>query len=89
MFYFCLFLFFFIFYSPFVLRNYSTDSHKIFRNYVFWSSLKNPVVLNSSNAISRRKTPKTAKIWSKFHVLTQIFDNNFKTVEDKSNLKQT
>ena len=29
------FIYFFIFYSPFVLRNYSTDSHKIFRNCVF------------------------------------------------------
>ena len=40
--YFCLFLFF---YSPFVLRNYSTDSHQIFRNCVFLCSLNNPVVL--------------------------------------------
>ena len=42
------YLFFFyllFFYSPFVLRNYSTDSHQIFRNRVFWSSLNNPVVL--------------------------------------------
>ena len=30
-----LFIFFLYFYSPFVLRNYSTDSHKIFRNCVF------------------------------------------------------
>mgnify|MGYP003429850104 CR=1 FL=1 len=36
---------FLFFYSPFVLRNYSTDSHKIFRNCVFWCSLNNPVVL--------------------------------------------
>ena len=33
------------FYSPFFLRKYSTDSHKIFRNCVFWCSLNNPVVL--------------------------------------------
>ena len=33
------------FHSPFVLRNYQTDSHQIFRNCVFWCSLKNPVVL--------------------------------------------
>ena len=47
MFYFCLFFIFFIFfyYSPFVLRNYPTDSHQIFRNCVFWCSLNNPVVL--------------------------------------------
>ena len=35
---FILFFYFFhlfFFYSPFVLRNYSTDSHKIFRNCVF------------------------------------------------------
>ena len=31
--------------SPFVLRNYSTDSHKIFRNCVFQCRLNNPVVL--------------------------------------------
>ena len=37
--------FYFFFYSPFVLRNYSTDSHQIFRNCVFWCSLNNPVVL--------------------------------------------
>ena len=36
---------FLIFYSPFVLRNYSTDSRQIFRNCVFWCSLNNPVVL--------------------------------------------
>ena len=42
-----LFIFyFFIFYSPFVLRNYTTDFRKIFRNSVFWCSLNNPVVLN-------------------------------------------
>ena len=42
------FIFIFIylfFYSTFVLRNYSTESHQIFRNCVFWSSLNNPVVL--------------------------------------------
>ena len=43
---------------------------------------------HSSDAISRRKTPTIAKIWSKFHGLTQIFDNNFETLEDNSNLKQ-
>ena len=32
---FIFFYFFLFFYSPFVLRNYSTDSHKIFRNCVF------------------------------------------------------
>ena len=40
---FCYGLFFF--YSTLVLRNYSTDSHKILRNCVFWCSLNNPVVL--------------------------------------------
>ena len=83
------FILFLFLYSPFVLRNYSTDSHQIFRNCVVWSSLNNPVVLNSSDVISRRKTPKTAKICSKFQGLTQIFKNNFKTVKDNSNLKQT
>ena len=29
------------------------------------------------------------KIWSKFHGLTQIFNNNFKTVKDNPNLKKT
>ena len=33
------------FYSPFVLRNYSTVSHKILRDCVFWCSLNNPIVL--------------------------------------------
>ena len=32
---------------------------------------------------------KTAKICSQFQGLTQIFDYNFKTVKDNSNLKQT
>ena len=46
MFCYCLFFFYiFFFYSPFVLRNYSTDSHQIFRNCVFWCSLNNPIVL--------------------------------------------
>ena len=31
---------------------------------------------------------KTAKICSKFQGLTHIFDNNFKTVKDNSNLKK-
>ena len=35
----------FYFFSSFVLRNYPTDSHQIFRNCVFWCSLNNPVVL--------------------------------------------
>ena len=39
------YLFIFFFYSPFVLRNYSTDYHKIFRDCVFWCSLNNPIVL--------------------------------------------
>ena len=39
------FIFFIFFYLPFVLRNYSTDSHKILRNCVFWCSLNNSVVL--------------------------------------------
>ena len=42
---FCYGLFLFFFNSPFVLRNYPTDSHQIFRNCVFWCSLNNPVVL--------------------------------------------
>ena len=42
---FILFFFFFFFYSPFVLKNNKTDSHQIFRNCVFWCSLKNPIVL--------------------------------------------
>ena len=84
------FLFFYLFFnSPFVLRNYPTDSHKIFRNCVFWCSLNNPVVLKFIWRHLAEKTPKTAKIWSKFHGLTQIFDNNFKTVKDNPNLKQT
>ena len=85
---FYLFLFF-IFYSTFVLRNYPTDSHKIFRNCVFWCSLNNPVLLKFFWRHLAEKNAKTAKIWSKFHGLTQIFDNNFKTVKDNSNLKQT
>ena len=32
---------------------------------------------------------KTAKICSKFQGLAQIFDNNFKMVNDNSNLKQS
>ena len=42
-----IFIFYFLlfFYSPFVLRNYPTDSHQIFRNCVFWCSLNNAVVL--------------------------------------------
>ena len=85
-----IFLFYFIyFYSPFVLRIYPTDSHKIFRNCVFWCTLNNPVVLNFFWRHLAEKNPKTAKIWSKFHRLTQIFVYNFETVKDNSNLKQT
>ena len=41
-----LFIYFYLFfYFPFILKNYSTDSHQIFRNCVFWCSLNNPVVL--------------------------------------------
>ena len=82
------FIFFFFFYSPFVLRNYSTDSHQILRNCVFWCSSNNPIVLKFFWRHLADKPPKTAKTWSKFHGLTQIFDNNFKTVKDNSNLKQ-
>ena len=39
------FFFLFFFYSPFVLRNYPTDYHTIFRDCVFWCSLNSPVVL--------------------------------------------
>ena len=35
------------FYSTFVLRNYPTDSHKIFRNCVFWCSFNNPILLKN------------------------------------------
>ena len=41
---FIFFFFFFFLYSPFVDRNYSTDSHQISRNCVFWCSLNNPIV---------------------------------------------
>ena len=86
MFYLCLFLFF---YSTLVLRNYRTDSHQIFRNCVFWCSLNNPVVLKFFGRHLAEKNAKNSEIWSKFHGLTQIFDNNFETVKDNSNLKQT
>ena len=83
-----LFIFIYLFfYSTFVLRNYSTDFHQIFRNCVFWCSLNNPVVLKLFWCHLKRK--KTAKICSKFQGLTQIFYYNSKTVKDNSNLKQT
>ena len=81
-------LVYYFFYSTFVLRNYPTDSYKIFRNCVFWCSLNNPIFLKFFWRHFAEKNAKTAKIWSKFHGFTQIFDNNFKTVKDNLNLKQ-
>ena len=86
---FCFCLFFLFFYSPFVLRNYSTDFNQIFWNCVFWCSLNNPVVLKLFFRHLAEKNGKKAKIYSKFQGLTQIFDNNFRKVKDNSNLKQT
>ena len=43
MFNFRLFLFLYFFYSPFVSKNFLTDSHQISTDCVFWFSLNNPV----------------------------------------------
>ena len=56
-----LLLFIFLFF-PFVLRNYSTDSHPIFRDCVFWCSLNNPVVLKFFWLHLEQKNAKNAKI---------------------------
>ena len=53
--------YFFIFYSPFVLRNYSTDSHQIFRNCVFWCSMNNSVVLKFFGGHLAEKNAKNSK----------------------------
>ena len=89
MFYFCLFFLFIFFYSPFVLKNYSTDSHKIFRNCVFWCSLNNPVVLKFFRHHLAEKNTKNSKKFGQNFTGGLIFDNNFETVEDNSNLKKT
>ena len=66
-------VFFIFFYSPFVLRNYSTDSHKIFRNCVFLCRLNNPVVLKffgrhlaEKNAKNRENLVKISRVDSDF-----------------------
>ena len=85
--------FYFLFLFFFIHRSFSETTRPILTKFsgIVYSGVVWIIqyLWNSSDAISRRKTPKTAKIWSKFHGLTQIFDNNFKTVEDNSNLKQT
>ena len=72
-----LFIYFFFFYSPFVLRNYSTDSHQIFKNCVFWSSLNNPVVLKffgrhlaEKNTKKQRKFGQNFTGWLRFLTIT-------------------
>ena len=56
-----IFLFSFFFYSTLVLRNYQTDSHQIFRNCVFYSSLNNPVVLKFFGRHLAEKNAKNSK----------------------------
>ena len=87
MFCYCLFLFFY--FSPFVLRNYSTDFHQIFRNCVFWCSLNNPVVLNlfwlylaDINAKNSQNLLTISRVDSEFLLY-------LRTVEDNWNQKQT
>ena len=82
---FCYGLFYFFFDSPFVLRNYPTDSHEIFRNCVFWCSLNNPVVLKF---FWRHLAEKNAKNSKNLIKISRV-DNNFKTIKDNPNLKQT
>ena len=82
-----LLLIYFIFYSPFVLRNYSTGFRKISRKCVFWCSLNNPVVLklfwcHHAEINAKKNLLKISRVDSDF-------DYNFKTVKDNSNLKQT
>ena len=84
-----IYLFFKFFYSPFVLRNYPTDSHQIFRNCVFWCSLNNPVVLKFFRRHLAEKNTKNSENLVKISRVDWIFDDNFKTVKDNSNLKQT
>ena len=55
------FIFFIFFYSTLVLKNYSTDSHKILRNCVFWCSLNNPVVLKFLGRHLAEKNAKNSK----------------------------
>ena len=80
-----IYLFFYFFYSTLVLRNYRTDSHQIFRNCVFWCSLNNPVVLKF---FGRHLAEKNAKNSENLVKILGV-DNNFETVKDNSNLKQT
>ena len=89
MFYYGLFLFLFFFIHRLFSETTRPIPHQIFRNCVFWCSLNNPIVLKFFwRYLAEKNSLKTAKIWSKFQGLTQIFDNNFKTVKDNSNLKQ-
>ena len=69
---FFIFLFYF-FYSPFVLRNYSTDCHQISRDCVFWCSLNNPIVLKffwrhlaEKNVKNRKNVVKISRVDSNF-----------------------
>ena len=82
--YLCLFFFIF-FYSTLVLKNYRTDSHQIIRNCVFLCSLNNPVVLKF---FGRHLAEKNAKNSENLVKISRV-NNNFKTVKDNSNLKQT
>ena len=66
------YFFIYFFYSPFVLRNYSTDSHQIFRNRVFWSSLNNPVVLKFFWRYLAEKNAKNSENLVKIHGLTDF-----------------
>ena len=89
MFSFCLFYFYLFFNSPFVLRNCSTDFHKIFRKCVFWYTLNNLVVLKLFGRYLAKINAKNSQNLLKTSRVDSDFDYNVKTVKDNSNLKQT
>ena len=66
------------------MRSSSCDSHQIFRDFVLWCSLNNPVVLKFFWSHLAEKNAKHSQNLLKISRL----DNNFKTVKDNSNPKQ-
>ena len=84
-------VFFSFFYSPFVLGNYSTDSHQIFRNCVFWCSLNNPVVLKffwrHLAEKHAKKQPKFAQNFMGWHRFLTITSKPLKIIQIWNKMK--
>ena len=85
-----LFIYLFFIFFLFTVRSQKLlDYHNIFKDYVFWCSSNSPIVLKFFWRHLAEINAKNSQNLVKISWVDSDFDNNFETVKDNSNLKQT